>query len=380
MRFFLILLLVFNTALSYSQKYSGDGMLYVLGQVKDSSQIYKDFSEEWGFERKISLPEKGLRMSRNSETQRITVLFFAGKGYEVGDLKYQMFDGKMPFGITMNDDFAVLRDKLGPEKSGGEEFVNFNKNGVVIFAKFKNKSKSKLEYIKIGLSFGQIEYNPNQKKDELIYDVVTDDILKTVPDENNTKPTNETKVSEQTNRSNRDRVNIEDFKPSDLSSSSSSKPIVSSKKSPFYRALLTVLASGSETYFESIKAGALSSTSNFWSYKYTYPTTLKIPGESYNFIYSFPFQTSQKDFVSVLKEGNYDSSFKSVYDETLQKLKIDFQTTEGWRHSYPKDEDPNFPLKDFEVQNEKFGSVVLDYHKKPSGESVLYLRFLLYYD
>lgn len=380
MRLLFIFSVFFNSTFLYSQQYSGDGMLYVLGQVKDSSQVYKDFSKEWGFGRKTSLPEKGIRMSKNSETQRISALFFAGKGYEVGDVKFQMFEGKMPFGITMNDDFTILREKLGPEKSGGEEFVKFNKNGVVIFAKFKNKSKSKLEYIKIGLSFGQIEYYPNQKKDELNFDAVSEDIMKSTPNESNISQSVDSKTEVPANRSNRDKVSVDDFKPAEFSSNTPSKPAVSSKKSSFYRALLTVLASGSETYFESIRAGALSTTSNFWSYKYTYPTTLKIPGEAYNFIYSFPFQTSQKDFVSVLKEGSYDSSFKSIYDETLQKLKSDFPTSEGWRHSYPKDEDPNFPLKDFEVQNEKYGSVVLDYHKKPSGESVLYLRFLLYYD
>mgnify|MGYP001015632400 FL=1 len=144
--------------------------------------------------------------------------------------------------------------------------------------------------------------------------------------------------------------------------------------------MMEVMEAGSESYFESIQEPTEAAVSNFWNYKYTHKSTVKIPGEKYNFIYRFPFSTSQKDFVVVLKEGNYDASFKQTYDEFLSKIKADFTPAEGWKYTNPLDENVNFPLKDFEAQNAKYGSIVLDYHQNPQGQSVLYLRFLLYYD
>jgi len=74
-----------------------------------------------------------------------------------------------------------------------------------------------------------------------------------------------------------------------------------SSTDPLYNAIMNVIASGEEEMFKDIKKEA-APRSNFWNYKYTYTTSVKIPGEKYNMLYSFPFQSSQLDFVSVLEE------------------------------------------------------------------------------
>jgi hypothetical protein len=181
----------------------------------------------------------------------------------------------------------------------------------------------------------------------------------------------------------RNKIEITEITPADFSSSKSvSKvtPVSSVKRSIFYKSIMDVMESGSESNFEAIQDPVPSTIANFWDYRYTQKTNVHIPGEKYNFIYRFPFASSQKDFVVVLKEGQYDASFKQTYDDFMSKIKSDFTASEGWKYNYPVDESATFPLKDFEAQNAKYGSVVLDYHQNPQGQSVLYLRFLLYYD
>lgn len=357
-----------------AQTYQGDGILKILGQVKDSSDIYKAFAREWTIGRKISLPEKGFKLSKNYDTQRVTALFFAGKGFEVGNAKFEKFSDAMPFGLSMDDDINVLLAKLGTPKKTGEDYAKFSKNGLVILAKFRNKSKTKLEYVKISLAFGQLTYSPDFVEEEESEEVEISPpaVVEEAP----------VKVSTTVKVSNRDKVGISETLPADFSSSTSSRmnTTTASNKSAVYRAIMRAMKSGSESYFETIKSTSVNPITNFWNYKYTFATTLKIPDEKYNFIYSFPFATSQRDFVSVLKEGVYDESFKTTYDKLLAQLKSDFTASEGWKVSYPKDGEVGFQLKDVEFQNERYGSVVLDYHKKPTGQSVLYLRFILYYD
>ncbi len=376
MRLCLFLLLFSLTSFTYAQKYQGDALLSILGQEKDSSDTYKAFAREWGLGRKTAMPEKGIKVNKNSETGRIIAISFAGKGYEVGDVKFNKFEGQMPFGLSMNDDYTTLRNKLGVPKKDAETVSKFAKNGLSIIATFSNKSKTKLQVVKISLGFGVLEYNPNAGENT---DVATEAPAEPIK-EVNQPTTNEKKVEPS---STKEKITINETMPADFSSSKPAPRNTNaslSKKSEFYKRMMEVMEAGSESYFESIQEPTEAAVSNFWNYKYTHKSTVKIPGEKYNFIYRFPFSTSQKDFVVVLKEGNYDASFKQTYDEFLSKIKADFTPAEGWKYTNPLDENVNFPLKDFEAQNAKYGSIVLDYHQNPQGQSVLYLRFLLYYD
>jgi hypothetical protein len=152
-----------------------------------------------------------------------------------------------------------------------------------------------------------------------------------------------------------------------------------SKDDPFYKAIMTVMESGEKEMFLNIKKDG-STRSNFWNYKYTYSTSVSIPGEKYNMLYSFPFKSSQLDFVSVLEETYGPSpAIKAKYDVIEAKLKADFQPSDGWTYDYSVNtEDPQGP-KDLEVKNPKLGSIILDYSINPYGRRVLYLRFLLQY-
>jgi hypothetical protein len=181
MRFFLLITSFCCFVWVNAQSYQAEGMLNVLGQIKDSSDVYKAFAKEWGLGRKTFLPEKGFKLSRNYETQRITALFFAGKGFEVGDTKFDKFEGKIPFGLTMDDDINALLAKLGTPKKGGEDYAKFSKNGLVILAKFRNKARTKLEYIKISLAFGQLTYSPDYVEEEESEEVasITQPIIET---------------------------------------------------------------------------------------------------------------------------------------------------------------------------------------------------------
>jgi len=375
MRLSLFLLLFSLTSFTYAQKYQGDALLSILGQQKDSSETYKAFAREWGLGRKTAMPEKGIKVNKNSETGRIIAISFAGKGYEVGDVKFNKFEGQMPFGLSMSDDDTALRNKLGVPKKDAETVSKFAKNGLSIIATFSNKSKTKLQVVKISLGFGVLEYNPNADENSDVSSDAKNEPVKEVKESTDVK-----KVEP---ASSKEKIVISETMPADFSTSKSAPRNTSatlSKKSEFYKRVMEVMEAGSESYFESIQEPSETTVSNFWNYKYTHKSTVKIPGEKYNFIYRFPFATSQKDFVVVLKDGNYDASFKQTYDEFLSKIKADFTPAEGWKYTNPLDENANFPLKDFEAQNAKYGSVVLDYHQNPQGQSVLYLRFLLYYD
>jgi len=140
---------------------------------------------------------------------------------------------------------------------------------------------------------------------------------------------------------------------------------------------MNVFASYKESNFYSIKSNERG-TRNFWNYQYTYATKLKIPGEKFNMLYSFPFPTSSLDFVSVIKEADaYDVSFNTTYKDFEKKLMQSFPASEGWTAScIPNKESKT--LSDLEFTNDQYGSVILDYSKNPKGKHILYIRFLLY--
>ena len=146
---------------------------------------------------------------------------------------------------------------------------------------------------------------------------------------------------------------------------------------PFKKAILDVFNSFKESNFYSIKGNFLE-RKNFWNYQFTYSTKIKIPGEKFNMLYSFPFSNSPLDFVSVLKESDaYDNSFVTLYHSFEKKLLETFPANEGWAAScIPNKESKT--LSDLELRNDKYGGVVLDFSKNPKGRYILYLRFLLY--
>lgn len=366
---FLLVGLLFVLDSSYGQsKYVGDNLLSILGLNRDSSAVYKEFAKEWGIGKKTSASEKGFKISKNPQTNEVTALLFANKGYEMGDVKFQKYILPIPFGITMDDSYETIRTKLGSPKKEDELVSKFSKDGLTIIFNFKNSSKSKIDFIKIAEGFGSTPIapiTPDEKKGvdkKAGAQISAPKMVKAIPSPIETTPAVFEKSSSNSFES---KV------------AGNNSDIV---KTSFYKTIMDVMESGVESYFRSIQSGIEVPVANFWNYKHTYKTNVVIPGTSYNFIYAFPFANSQKDWVAVIKEGVYDDSFKKIYEENLAKLKKDFPQSEGWKYSNPTDGSINAPLKDFEVQNNKFGSVILDYQQNPMGKSVLYFRMILYYD
>jgi hypothetical protein len=116
---------------------------------------------------------------------------------------------------------------------------------------------------------------------------------------------------------------------------------------------------------------------NIWNYTHTYKTTVGVPGEVFNFVYSFPFENSQRDFVSVLAETHHE--IQPVYDRYVALILSSFSVSEGWEYSYHVNkEKPNAP-RDLVMRHPKIGTFVLDYTMSPYGVEVVYLRFLFLY-
>ena len=108
-----------------AQQFQGDNLLQILGQNRDSSERYKSFAKEWGLGRKTASPEKGLKISKNSETNRVTALIFAGKGFEINDIKFESFAGTVPFSLAVSDDYNALLSKLGAPTRDAELVSKF---------------------------------------------------------------------------------------------------------------------------------------------------------------------------------------------------------------------------------------------------------------
>lgn len=154
---------------------------------------------------------------------------------------------------------------------------------------------------------------------------------------------------------------------------------VDGRLSEFKKSILAVFKSYKETAFAALKTENRSS-GNFWNYKHTYSTNIKIPGEKYNMLYSFPFSNSQLDFVSVLKEGEaIDDAFIKTYRDFEKRLMENFTSKEGWTASCIANRESK-TLSDLEFRHDHYGSVLLDYCKSPKGRHVLYLRFLPFAD
>ncbi len=118
---------------------------------------------------------------------------------------------------------------------------------------------------------------------------------------------------------------------------------------------------------------------NIWNYTHTQSTSIHIPGELYNFVYAFPFASSQRDFVSVLAEQRDGYSARNTFYDFEKKMSNSLTSEDGWRKTYDNSyAEGNQPLA-VTFSKPSLGEVILDYVKSPKGEEVVYLRFLFQY-
>jgi hypothetical protein len=349
-------------------EFYGNKLLEVLGEDKNGSAA-RQFKTEYILDKALKNPALGIKLTAAYDSiALVNCITVTSAGYEINDIKYKQFTGILPFDISFNDDAAALESKLGPGKGADDDVrLKYKKDGITVNVYFKSANKKKIIYIKFTQSIGSVgPYRVGGSHEVMLASAdAVPTVISPAPAKKEvaTAPVNKTVNS----------------LPAGASFNKTPAAMARKSDDPFYMAIMNVIESGEEEMFKDIKKEAAAKT-NFWNYKYTYSTSVKIPGEKYNMLYSFPFQSSQLDFVSVLEETNGASpSIDAKYAEVEAKLKQYFKTSEGWSYTYTVNSEDPKGIKDFELKNPKLGSIVLDHSINPYGKHVLYLRFLLQY-
>lgn len=380
----IILLVLLCSALrAVAGEFAGNKLLEVLGEDRNGALCAK-LKTEYLLDKAMKNPELGIKLTVTHDSiSVITAITLTSGGHEINDIKYKEFSRELPFGISFEDGEETLIQKLGEAKSGGEDRLKFKKDGITINVYFKSSAKKKIAFLKFTQNIGTVgPYRPDGSRPAPVAAVVP---VPATPAKADASLRDARIAAARAATDNSAKLAASPSKtvaslPAPASFGKTSVAKAATSKSKFYQAIMSVIESGEEEMFKDIQK-APSTRSNFWNYKYTYGTSVAIPGEKYNMLYSFPFQKSQLDFVSVLEETDGTSAaIGSKYLEIETALKHDFPNSEGWLYHYTVNpEDPKGP-KDFELKNAKLGSIILDHSVNPYGKHVLYLRFLLQYD
>ncbi|HLP50110.1 MAG TPA: hypothetical protein VK154_04455 [Chitinophagales bacterium] len=327
--------------------YTGNNLLLLLN-ADASAKDFKPVKEFWLLDKNLQNPYGGIKLSLNSMTGKVQSILIAGEECKPGGVPFFKCTSPLPFNLSLNDDTAALRTKLGEGiKLMGRNTMKFYMDDVAVEVSYTDLKSGKVQAIKF--------YNEVKPLPAKVVEIAKAPTAKDKLDDKRKELENTTFVS-------------------------STPAVVKTETAPpgnFKKAVLNVFASYKESSFYSIK-DEQRSYGNFWNYQYTYSTKLKIPGEKFNMLYSFPFPTSQLDFVSVIKEGDaYDASFQNIYKDFEKKLMQNFPQSEGWVSACKPNKESK-TLSDLEFSNDRYGSIILDYSKSPKGRHILYLRFLLY--
>jgi len=345
MKFVLLCAFMFYYASGVTTAYDGNNLLVVLGQ-SNSSQAFKDFTKYWLLDKDFENRNKGLKVYINPITEKIESITLTGDVPDLRDIKSIKYHAKLPLDLSLDDDTSSLYSKLGPgEKLIGRSTVRFHCGGLTIDATYGNLKTGKITY----LAFSNQTGNP----------LVINDIVAIAKKQARPGP-----------------VAVQPAKPATVAGKPVEKP---ASVAPLKKAIMEVFKASRDSAFDPIKMSPRNE-GNFWNYKFTYNTKIKIPGEKYNLLYSFPFITSPLDFVSVLKESDgYDKSFDALYHDFEKQLTLNFPASEGWIATCLPAKDKN-QLPNLEFRNDKYGAIILDHTRNPAGRHVLYLRFLLFAD
>lgn len=324
----------------------GNNLLMVLGKDRNSPEM-KAWKTVLELDHQFANPAKGVQIVVDDMSGEVESIFLraldrpANPGVPTSTIS-------LPFGMNWNDDSAALALKLGtPEILSANNGLKFFHRSTGIEVSFQSARNGNIRSIRFYQDAGKssLEKRMSEVKNEL---------LKKDREEEMKKPATPSAANPE----------IKQAK-------------VDNRFSEFKKSILAVFKSYKESAFAAIKKDNRA-TGNFWNYKYTYATDLKIPGEKYNMLYSFPFTYSQLDFVSVLREGDeLDGNFIKTYRDFEKKLMESFPAKEGWTASCIANKESR-TLSDLEFRHDEYGSIVLDYCRSPKGKHVLYMRFLLY--
>jgi hypothetical protein len=331
--------------------YDGDNILSVIGQ-HSSSATYKAFSKFWLLNKENENRARGIRVYFNPIADTAESIIITGYTTDLSTSKYAKCSAELPMQITLDDDTISLAGKLGHgEKLPGRNTWKFHKDNIGIEATYGDLKNGKIAYLKFGT------YVPTIIEEPVIAPVIKKE-----------------SIADKSQQLEKDI-----FLTTDVSHAAVPKVKDTIVLPPLKKAMLDIFKASKEFAFLSIKTDERTEK-NFWNYKYTYHTSIKVPGEKYNMLYSFPFPTSQLDFVVVLKESDkYDKSFETIYHSFEKQLAENFPESDGWISTCLPDKDKN-PLPDLEFRNDKYGAIILDHTRSPAGKHVLYLRFLLFAD
>lgn len=340
-----IILLWFLTAISFLKckalDFTGDKLIEVLNKHKSHSTTLS-FVDFWLLDKNLQNIYGGIEIKVNNNTGLVDSIIIAGTGYK----NFLACTSPLPYEVSLKDDITMIQAKTSVPPSKVSNIWTFD----------------------VGMCLMSVEINPEGKIRCIKYYSASVVASSSLPKKPNVIPANkiETRDQKVIPSVNKEKVEI---KPT-ISRIENSGNTMSS-------AILQIFNSYRESGLNSIKRNQRSQ-SNFWNYKYTYYSSIKIPGEKFNMIYSFPFPYSQLDFVSVIQEGNvFDESFIKTYKQTENKLSESLTQEKGW-YSVCIPNKESKTISDIEFRNEQTGSVILDYSKNPAGKHILYLRFLFF--
>lgn len=339
---------LFQPTLAYPQ-YTGSRLVQLI-DFNTETKDYKPVKELWALDKNFESTTKGLKLSVNAISGKIESVLVAGETFSINGKPFSRYNSVLPYKIQLKDDSAKLNLKLGDgQKLLGRNALKYYQDKYaieVVFMDDRFKTIHSIRFLKEAKPF--------------------------VPPVMKLAPPVLANVNAVT------KYQLEEKKPEAYKTvSTAAAPAKVENVTPFKRAILDVFKAYRESNFSTIRDG-LNHVSNFWNYKFAYRTNHKIPGEKFNMLYSFPFASSQLDFVSVLHEGEEtDAAFQTTYKAFEKKLMENFPAKDGWVASCIANKESK-TLSDLEFRNDKYGAVVLDYSKAPSGKSVLYLRFLFF--
>jgi hypothetical protein len=327
--------------------HSRANILAILGKKIDSRE-FKDYKQFWDIDKNFENKNQGLKLYVNSLREEVETIFLAGENCRISNSNFEKFTSAIPFGISWSDNISILAQKLGEgHKLIGKNTMKFYRGNITIEVAFVDWASEKITSLKFSVETNRIIESPS------------------------------TEIKKESSVAIKMREGLKEFEPKPIVVIQPLRMDTAGITSSFKQAILEVFRSYNESNFYSIK-GKMLAKNNFWNYHFTYATKIKIPGEKFNMLYSFPFLNSPLDFVSVIKESDtYDGTIETAHRNFEKKLISSFSEKEGWVATCIPNKGSN-KLPDVEFRNDKYGAIILDYSKNPNGKHVVYLRFLLF--
>jgi hypothetical protein len=132
----------------YATGFTGNELLSVLG-MKTSSTQFKQFRDYWQLDKQNLNYARGIKLFVNEISDRVESIVIVGENSQTSITKFSKYSASLPFGISLDDNVATLKSKLGEyEKLIGRSALKFYKDSIIIEASFTSLSDGKISYLK----------------------------------------------------------------------------------------------------------------------------------------------------------------------------------------------------------------------------------------